>query len=47
MRDIVIMDYLSSHKSLGAERLIEVAGSKLRFLPAYSPDVHPIDHLFI
>ncbi len=44
--DIVIMDNLSSHKSAAIERMIEAAGAKLRFLPAYSPDLNPIEQLF-
>ena len=44
--DIVIMDNLSSHKSAEVARLIESAGAQLRFLPAYSPDLNPIEALF-
>ena len=44
--DIVIMDNLSSHKSAEVTRLIESAGAQLRFLPAYSPDLNPIEALF-
>ena len=46
MGDIVIMDNLSSHKSAEVERLIVAAGAELRFLPAYSPDLNPIEALF-
>ncbi len=44
--DVVIMDNLSSHKSAEVIRLIESAGAKIRFLPAYSPDLNPIEALF-
>ena len=44
--DIVIMDNLSSHKSAEVARLIESAGATVRFLPAYSPDLNPIEALF-
>ena len=44
--DIVIMDNLSSHKSAEVTRLIESAGASVRFLPAYSPDLNPIEALF-
>lgn len=44
--DIVIMDNLSSHKSAEVERLINSAGAQLRYLPAYSPDLNPIENLF-
>ena len=41
--DIVIMDNLGSHKSEKVMRLIEAAGAMVRFLPAYSPDLNPIE----
>ena len=44
--DIVVMDNLSSHKRLAVRRAIERAGASVRFLPAYSPDLHPIEQLF-
>ena len=44
--DIVIMDNLSSHKSAEVARLIESIGAQVRFLPAYSPDLNPIEALF-
>lgn len=40
--DIVIMDNLSPHKSSQTIDLIESAGAKVLFLPAYSPDLNPI-----
>ena len=36
--DIIIADYLGSHKGLPARQLIRDAGAHLLFLPPYSPD---------
>jgi transposase len=44
--DIVIMDNLPSHKVTGIKEAIEAAGAKLRYLPAYSPDLNPIEQAF-
>jgi len=44
--DIVIMDNLSSHKVSGVREAIEAAGARLLCLPAYSPDLNPIEILF-
>jgi transposase len=44
--DIVIMDNLSSHKGAAVRAAIEAAGSKLLFLPPYSPDFNPIEQAF-
>lgn len=44
--DIVIMDNLSSHKVAGVREAIEAAGAQLLYLPAYSPDLNPIEMLF-
>src|SRR6188474_1588042 len=44
--DIVIMDYLSSHKSRGVRDAIEAAGATLLYLPPYSPDFNPIEQAF-
>lgn len=43
---IVILDNLSVHKSPTARAAIEAVGCTLQFLPAYSPDLNPIEHLF-
>ncbi len=42
----VVWDNLSVHKSARAQRLIEAAGCRLRFLPRYSPDSNPIEQAF-
>lgn len=44
--DIVIMDNLSCHKTAEVARLIGSAGASVRYLPAYSPDLNPIERLF-
>ena len=44
--DIVVMDNLSSHKSVRVRRLIESRGAELVFLPPYSPDLNPIEMVF-
>lgn len=44
--DIVVMDNLSSHKVAGVLEAITAAGAQLRYLPAYSPDLNPIEQLF-
>ena len=44
--DIVVIDNLGSHKSMEVRKLIRAAGAKLFFLPAYSPDLNPIEQLF-
>jgi transposase len=46
MGDVVIMDNLSSHKRPRVRRLIEEAGARLVYLPAYSPDLNPIELIF-
>jgi transposase len=41
--DIVVMDNLSAHKGEAVRQIIEDAGAELRYLPAYSPDLNPIE----
>lgn len=43
---IVVVDNLSAHKSRHAQELIEGRGCELWFLPAYSPDLSPIEEAF-
>ena len=40
------MDNLGSHKSRAVRQAIRAAGAKLIFLPAYSPDLNPIEQAF-
>ena len=44
--DIVICDNLNVHKNARARAAIEARGAELRFLPAYSPDLNPIEMVF-
>jgi transposase len=44
--DVVIMDNLSSHKSDRILELIQQRGAQVRFLPAYSPDLNPIEMMW-
>jgi len=44
--DIVVMDNLGSHKSAALGRMIRAAGARLWYLPAYSPDLNPIEQAF-
>ena len=43
---IVLMDNLSVHKSKWVRELIERRGCQLWLLPAYSPDLNPIEEAF-
>lgn len=44
--DIVVADNLASHKVAGVRAAIEARGASLLFLPAYSPDLNPIEQVF-
>ena len=44
--DVVVMDNLGSHKGRAVRSAIRAAGAKLFFLPAYSPDLNPIEQVF-
>jgi transposase len=41
--DIVVMDNLPAHKGEKVRQIIAAAGAELRYLPAYSPDLNPIE----
>lgn len=41
--DVVIMDNLAAHKVKGVRAAIESAGAVVVYLPAYSPDMNPIE----
>lgn len=45
-KSIVIMDNASVHKGARVQELINEVGALLRFLPAYSPDLNPIEEVF-
>ena len=44
--DVLIMDNLPVHKAAGVRNALEAAGVTLLFLPAYSPDLNPIEMVF-
>jgi len=44
--NIVVMDNLSKHKTPAVRDAIEAAGTKLLFLPPYSPNFNPIEQAF-
>jgi isfu1 transposase len=43
---VVVMDNASFHKSDKVRQMIESVGCKLLFLPPYSPDLNPIEHVW-
>ncbi len=43
---IVVMDNLSVHKSRRVRELVEQRGWEVWFLPAYSPEMNPIEEAF-
>ena len=44
--DIVFMDNLRTHKVDGVAEALRAVGAKVRYLPANSPDLNPIEMLF-
>ena len=44
--DVVVLDNLSAHKNQEIRDVIESAGAELWFLPAYSPDLNPIEKMW-
>ena len=44
--DVVVLDNLAVHKHPEVRVAIEQVGAFLRFLPAYSPDLNPIEMAF-
>src|ERR687893_364748 len=45
-RQVVVMDNLSAHKGERIKEMIEQRGCQLVYLPAYSPDLNPIEEAF-
>jgi transposase len=43
---VVVLDNLGAHRPKRIRELIEVRGAELVFLPAYSPDLNPIEEAF-
>ena len=44
--DVVVLDNLGVHKGPAIRAAIRKAGAHLLFLPAYSPDLNPIEKVF-
>jgi len=44
--DVVVMDNLPAHKVAGVQDAIQLAQASLLYLPAYSPDLNPIEQVF-
>ena len=44
--DVVVLDNLGSHKGKAARDAVRARGAHLIFLPAYSPDLNPIEQVF-
>ncbi|HEV3190281.1 MAG TPA: IS630 family transposase [Polyangiaceae bacterium] len=44
--DIVVWDNLNVHKSATAIEMVEGVGASVMFLPAYSPDLNPIEQVW-
>jgi transposase len=43
---LLVLDNVRTHKSDELRRLVAAAGCQVRFLPAYSPDLSPIEEAF-
>ena len=44
-RDTVVMDHMRTHHVKEVQTLLQGAGMKLLYLPEYSPDLNPIEHM--
>lgn len=44
--DVVILDNLATHKIRGVGQALEAVGSRLLYLPPYSPDFNPIEPMW-
>jgi transposase len=45
-RSVVILDNASIHHTAGPVELIQSVGALVHYLPAYSPDLNPIEEMF-
>ena len=43
---VIVLDNARFHQSPTTQKLVESAGCRLLFLPPYSPDLNPIEHLW-
>ena len=44
--DIVVLDNLAPHRSPAVGKAISSAGARVEYLPAYSPDLNPIEKMW-
>ena len=44
--DVLVMDNLPAHKVAGVETALRAVGASILYLPAYSPDLNPIEQVF-
>ena len=44
--DVLVMDNLPAHKVAGVAEAVRQAGASVLYLPAYSPDLNPIEQVF-
>jgi transposase len=44
--DILIMDNLNAHRSEAALEVVQARQAEIKFLPAYSPDLNPIEKMW-
>ena len=40
---VLVMDNLAAHKTSAVHKLLDASGFAYRYLPAYSPDLNPIE----
>lgn len=43
-QSVLVMDNATFHKNIDMQKMIEKAGHTLLYLPAYSPDLNPIEN---
>jgi len=43
---VIVLDNARFHQSPNTQKLVQEAGCRLLFLPPYSPDLNPIEHLW-
>jgi transposase len=43
---VIVLDNARFHQSPTTQKLVDAAGCQLLFLPPYSPDLNPIEHLW-
>jgi transposase len=43
---VIVLDNASFHQAPSTQKLVAAAGCELLFLPTYSPDLNPVEHLW-